>query len=327
MLLGRSGVQRLCGLGMAAVLVVGVVAVSGLSTAAGRLTVSRVNGIMSTFHEVTLPEETFALPPSDAKAIVTTPGGNGGVLSAVAVVRFPTADGYGALIAFFRGSRFLGLAEWREVPVVDSIKGDGPGKFAVTYGNYPPNAPMVGDSAPPVRVVYTVTGDRIAASPKVPKSVFNGLDVPVYRGPSAAELKAVMATAKEVGTPGEHMAPVPNLAPVIVKAPGGMVTAALGVRWPTADGYGQIVFFFHGTRFISVNALKEAVNILAVRAAGPDRIAVKYADYKPTDPLVAPSLPPFIVTYRYTAGRMVASSKLPSGVFFTPHPLRVTKPH
>jgi hypothetical protein len=79
---------------------------------------------------------------------------------------------------------------------------------------------------------------------------------------------------------------------------------------PTADGYGDLVFFFHGNRFLGWDSDHTALSIgrLKVRRGA---FRVRYANYAPRDPLCCPSQSPVELAYRWAGGRIHASGKAP----------------
>jgi LppP/LprE lipoprotein len=90
---------------------------------------------------------------------------------------------------------------------------------------------------------------------------------------------------------------------------GGTLTAVVGVRNPTADAFGQLIFFFHGRRFLGWDSNRENPQV-AVRASGRAFAAV-YAHYRRTDPLCCPSLPSIHVRFGWTGHRLVPSLRPP----------------
>jgi hypothetical protein len=136
--------------------------------------------------------------------------------------------------------------------------------------------------------------------------------------PTPAAVAAVLARAEEVGTPSEHLRQW-GQAVTVSDGSGGWLTAVPAVRYPTADGYGQYVLFWHDTTFVGSDNLTPLPNLgpeavsLRIAATGPDRITVRFARYRKTDPMTHPSLPPGYVTYRWARGRLVASGPVPSG--------------
>lgn len=92
---------------------------------------------------------------------------------------------------------------------------------------------------------------------------------------------------------------------------GGSFTAAVGVRYPTADAYGQLLFFWHNGTFVGWNADRESVTI-RLTPAGPAAVLATYAHYAANDPLCCPSLPPVHVTYTWNGARVVANGVPPA---------------
>jgi LppP/LprE lipoprotein len=90
---------------------------------------------------------------------------------------------------------------------------------------------------------------------------------------------------------------------------GGSLTAVVGVRNPTADAYGQLIFFFHGRRFLDWDSDHENPQV-AVRASG-GAFAATYAHYRRSDPLCCPSLPNIRVRFRWTGQRLAPSRRPP----------------
>jgi hypothetical protein len=146
---------------------------------------------------------------------------------------------------------------------------------------------------------------------------------PPYRGLTLSAVVRVLGRAEEV-TPGHPRGDGVHLRLMgrIVSVPdghGGTLTAVPAVRYPTADGYGQLVLFWVGRRLVGSDNLTtlpdlgpEAVSLAIVRT-GPDRIVVRYARYRPSDPLYRPSLPPADVAYSWNGRRLVASGPVPRG--------------
>lgn len=95
---------------------------------------------------------------------------------------------------------------------------------------------------------------------------------------------------------------------------GGFLTAIPVVRWPTADGLGQYVLFWHDRTFLGSNMLRrlpglgQEVVMVSIVHAGKNRITLRYAVYRKTDPATAPSLPPQEITYHWTGRRLAASA-------------------
>ncbi|MFD1675193.1 LppP/LprE family lipoprotein [Alicyclobacillus fodiniaquatilis] len=131
--------------------------------------------------------------------------------------------------------------------------------------------------------------------------------------PSVAQIDQVMAATSEVGTSGEHFAISGK--PVTITADNGdSVTAVVGTRSPSADGYGQVVFFFHNQTFVGVDSDTEKTDIRSVKpAAAGMSFEITYANYAETDPLSSPSLAPVTVEFGWGGTSFTANQTIPSG--------------
>ncbi len=139
------------------------------------------------------------------------------------------------------------------------------------------------------------------------------LDNDAMGPPSEAEIEQVMASASEANDTGEHFAL--GGTPVTVRASNGdSITAAVGMRSPTADGYGQVVFLFHNQQFVGLDSNVEKSQIESIQPlASGMGFRVKYANYAPSDPMVAPSLPPVTVDYTWDGSTFNSSAEIPTG--------------
>jgi hypothetical protein len=93
---------------------------------------------------------------------------------------------------------------------------------------------------------------------------------------------------------------------------GGWLTGIIGGRFPTADGHGQLVFFWHNTTFIGLDSHTESIQIMRLSGTGTGTLAVRYTHYASTDALCCPSLPPATIDYRWD-GHAMTPSGLPPG--------------
>lgn len=124
-----------------------------------------------------------------------------------------------------------------------------------------------------------------------------------------------------IGEPLEHFLPAGQLT-TIGDGSGGHLTAAVGTIVPTTDGYGQLVFFWHNSRFIGWDAPAESMAIVRLRPVGTGRFRVTYSHYARADPACCPSLAPISVVYQWrgshfaAAGRPPAVRPIPSRVRF-----------
>ncbi len=99
---------------------------------------------------------------------------------------------------------------------------------------------------------------------------------------------------------------------VVSDGRGGSLTAIVGLRRPSADGKGQLVFFFHNRRFLGWDARRTSIAIYPPRAAGPRRFSIRYVHYARNDALCCPSLRPVTIRYRWTGSRIVGSRRPPN---------------
>jgi hypothetical protein len=83
-----------------------------------------------------------------------------------------------------------------------------------------------------------------------------------------------------------------------------LLIAIGGTCGGSADGKCQQVFFFIGTRYLGTDTLKPSTAIGSISPAGPGRIRVSYANYRPNDPLCCPGLPPVPITYTWDGGAL-----------------------
>lgn len=91
----------------------------------------------------------------------------------------------------------------------------------------------------------------------------------------------------------------------------GAFTAEVGTVLPSTDGDGQLVFFWHNSRFVGWDSTLDNMNVLQVQALGKASFRVTYANYAPDDPACCPSLIPVSVVYRWTGDRFRAQGPLP----------------
>ncbi|MCO5994782.1 LppP/LprE family lipoprotein [Actinoallomurus rhizosphaericola] len=133
---------------------------------------------------------------------------------------------------------------------------------------------------------------------------------PAVGVPDQAAIRRVLTRTVEAADPSTHF--VSDRPPVTTPdGHGGTLTAVIGQRYPTADGKGQLVFFWHGTRFLGWDAVTETDAVREV-TAGPGRFRVTYLHYAARDPECCPSLPPAAVTYTWQDdGRLATAGTRP----------------
>lgn len=101
---------------------------------------------------------------------------------------------------------------------------------------------------------------------------------------------------------------------------GGKLTAAVGTVVPTTDGMGQLVFFWHNTRFVGWDAPDASMAIQALKPVGAGGFRVTYSNYTSNDPACCPSLVPVTVLYRWRGGHFAINGSPPA---VRPIPARV----
>lgn len=147
-----------------------------------------------------------------------------------------------------------------------------------------------------------------------------------YLAPSHTAVMNILAHANEVA-PGEKLNCTGPLcehlhqngkAVVVPDGRGGWITAIPTVRWHTADGYGQLVLFWHDTTFVGTDALtalpdlgQEAASVGIVRG-GKNTVVLQYARYKKTDAMCCPSLAPVKVAFHWNGRAMTSSVPVPA---------------
>src|SRR5581483_10847459 len=67
--------------------------------------------------------------------------------------------------------------------------------------------------------------------------------------PTAAQIAATMRRTTEVDDPTTYFVPT-SPAVTIPDGSGGLLTADIGNRYPTADAAGQLIFFWHNGTFV-----------------------------------------------------------------------------
>lgn len=144
--------------------------------------------------------------------------------------------------------------------------------------------------------------------------------------PSAAAIARVLAGSVEVA-PGESARCKANACErlhqdgrtvVVPDGHGGWLTAVPAVRWPTADGHGQVVLFWHDRTFLGSETLARLPSLgaeaasLAIVRSGRDRVVVRFARYRPSDAMCCPSLKPIEIVYRWNGRALKASAPVPA---------------
>jgi hypothetical protein len=273
----------------------------------------RIAQVMHSYRERKVAGETYT--PFMNTLTMTARESGSGMDVAVVGGRYPTADGYGQLVFFFDDGRFVGLNSHDEAVAVEKVAAAGPGAFRVTYARYTPQDALDDPTLPPLTITYHVSARGVAASQPLSSTVHDNLGVAQREiAASRQTIQRAVALYREADVPGETYHPLWNTLRTVPGASPHVITALTAVRWPTADGYGQVVFFFDGNRFVGLNSPFEANAILQISRAGIGRVRITYADYTPEDVLDDPTLKPVRMTYAITPSRVVPAALLPTGV-------------
>ena len=94
-----------------------------------------------------------------------------------------------------------------------------------------------------------------------------------------------MTRTVEVSDPAQHF------------TAGAPLTAVVGTRFPTADGYGQLVFVWHDRALLGWDSSTESIAITRLWSSPPGVVAATCPHYAPADPPCCPSLPAETVAY------------------------------
>lgn len=303
---------RVAAIMAAAAILLGFWGGAGFAEAGPTPTKSEILHVMHSYREVGTAGETYS---PDYHGMAHVSDGASAIATAVVGTRSPSADGYGQLVFFFYNNHFVGLNSPYEAVSVKQVVAVSNGVFRVTYADYKPSDPLFDPSLGSISITYHVHAHSLAASAPL-KSGVNDSSGKAQRERAAARRKITTTASSfvEAGVSGESYRPLWHAVKTTAGAGGAVDTAVPVVRWPTADGYGQLVLFFNGDRFVGLNSSSEATSILSVTPAGPARFRVTYANYSASDALYDPTLPPVTITYMIVGGVVKASSPLPPGV-------------
>jgi hypothetical protein len=83
------------------------------------------------------------------------------------------------------------------------------------------------------------------------------------------------------------------------------------VRHPSADAYGQLVFFWHNKTFVGWDSQYESVAVQRIVSHAAGSFSITYPRYKPNDPLCCPSRKPVTLQYGWGSGRYFISNGIP----------------
>jgi LppP/LprE lipoprotein len=177
------------------------------------------------------------------------------------------------------------------------LVGAGVGGYLLVNRGSQPSVPVAAHAA-----VHHTTSTSIAESTTTTSSVAlsTSTTLAVPSAPTQAEINDVMSRTVVASNPSINFGPEPNSEPLTISdGRGGLLTAVIGMHTFSADGHGQLVFFFHNTTYLGTDAAYESATIKSVVSLATSEFDVSYASYSPNDPLCCPSLAPVIVRYTY----------------------------
>jgi hypothetical protein len=130
-------------------------------------------------------------------------------------------------------------------------------------------------------------------------------------GPGVVEIGNQMSATVEASDHTEHFTPFTEPLTIRDGRGTGTVTAILGVRYPTADAHGQLVFFWHGNHFLGWDTNYESLTVMRLWSTAPGLFKVKFARYAAKDALCCPSLKPVTVDFAWSSSHIFISNGVP----------------
>jgi hypothetical protein len=112
--------------------------------------------------------------------------------------------------------------------------------------------------------------------------------------PTMGRIKDVMARTVEKKNPRTHFVRSGVVA-TVSDGHGGKLSAVVGRRSGAADSGGEVVFFFHGTKFLGWDGDTETGGVKSLSGAGTGAFKVRYVHYAAADPACCASLKPVTV--------------------------------
>ncbi len=131
------------------------------------------------------------------------------------------------------------------------------------------------------------------------------------------EISAAMSSTYETDDRSTTFVPVGQPA-IVADGNGGYLTAAIGVRSPSADGKGMLVFFFDNGTFLGWDTVYESNAIDGVTGVGTGTIEASYSTYGPSDALCCPS-GSATVAYVYSGAEMQPQTAVPPAALSATH--------
>ncbi|HZX05750.1 LppP/LprE family lipoprotein [Kribbella sp.] len=136
------------------------------------------------------------------------------------------------------------------------------------------------------------------AQPTQPAKSTPPVQASVSGVPDASGIKTAMAQTVEVKQPSVHFLPS-SVKATVPDGNGGKLTAVVGTRSNAADGGGQVVFFFHGTKFVGWDGDTETSGVTSLAGAGQGVFTIKYTHFAKDDPACCPSLSPVTIHWSW----------------------------
>jgi hypothetical protein len=136
---------------------------------------------------------------------------------------------------------------------------------------------------------------------------------PERAAPSNAQIARRLQHTVEIGTRGEHFRRIGRPLTIQDGRGTGTLTAVVGGRYPTADGLGQVVFFWHNKTFIGLSADYETIAVVSLKSPAPGTFVIRYARYRRSDPTCCPTLRPRAVTYGWSGHMLISDGGPPKG--------------
>jgi hypothetical protein len=133
---------------------------------------------------------------------------------------------------------------------------------------------------------------------------------PALGPPRQQQINNRLRHTMEIGTRGEYFRDLGKPLTIRDGRGTGTLTAVVGTRYPTADGLGQVVFFWHNAVFIGQSANYETPAVRSLRSPAPGTFVISYVRYRPSDPACCPTLKPLTVTYGWS-GHILISNGVP----------------
>lgn len=136
---------------------------------------------------------------------------------------------------------------------------------------------------------------------------------PAAAPPTTQQINGRLRHTVEIGTRGEYFRDLGKPVTIRDGRGTGTLTAVVGTRYPTADGLGQVVFFWHNRTFVSQSASYETPAVRKLTSPAPGTFVIRYARYKSSDPACCPTLKPLTITYGWS-GKLLISNGAPPKV-------------